>query len=119
MKDTKKSSAGCLIVFIIVALLATIGYLLGNNNSTSESIPEDYDWVVGIWTCETPYGIQTYSLGKNGSFSDNSGHEGTFTIENGRIYTHLKGTIGFAIEIDELNRRIGPGEGYWMTKVFN
>jgi len=59
----------------------------------------------------------TYSLGANMSFSDNAGHEGTFYIEEGRIYTQLNGTLGFQIEVDKANKRIGPGGGYWMEKI--
>ncbi len=118
MKEQQNKGIGCLAV-IIVAILALIVFGTGNNNTDKDSIPEEYDWVVGIWTCNTPFGTKTFSLGRNGSFSDNEGHEGTYTIDSGRILTHLKGTMGYAIEMDERNQRIGPGGEYWMTKVFN
>ena len=119
MRKHNNSGIGCLVVFIIVAISALIVYQAGGNDKDKDSIPDEYDWIVGIWTCKTPYGIQTYSLGKNGSFSDNDGHEGTYSIDNGKILTHLNGTIGFVIEIDEQNQRIGLGEEYWMTKVYD
>ena len=59
----------------------------------------------------------TFSLGANMSFYDNEGHTGTFYFEDGSIYTQLDGTLGFRIEVDEANKRIGPGGGYWMTKI--
>ena len=117
MEDNmEKKRGGFAKVVLILAVLWIIGSLLGEKDS-SYSVPKEYGWVVGIWTCNTPYGIQTYSLANNGAFSDNDGHKGSFTIESGRIYTHLDGTLGYAIEIDKANRRIGPGGGYWMTKV--
>ena len=123
VKENGSKKNGCLIAIIVVIILAVIGSMLDdghgsrNTSGNSGSVPKEYEWVVGIWTCNTPYGIKTISLGKNWAFSDNDGHEGTFTIEDGRIYTHLNGTLGFAIEIDSHNRRIGPGDDYWMIKV--
>ena len=94
-----------------------IGSLFGDKDTQKKKLPKEYEWVVGIWTCSTPYGTMTYSLMKNGAFSDNEGHKGTFSVEDGRIYTHLDGTLGFAIEVDEVNHRIRPGDGYWMQKM--
>ncbi len=114
-----KKRSGCFIAATIIGIFALIGSLLPDNEKSNGGVPKEYEWVVGIWTCNTPYGVWTYSLGKDGSFSDNDGHEGSFTIEDGRIYTHLNGTIGYAIEIDNENKRIGPGSGYWMRNIYS
>ncbi len=114
-----KTGKGCITVVIILAVLGVIGSLVDDKKEQSFSLPKEYEWVVGIWTCNTPYGPLTYRLGGDGSFSDNEGEEGTYVFESGKIYTHLNATMGFAIEIDDVNRRIGAGEGYWMIKVSN
>lgn len=112
MEKTTSKRTGLFVILIIVAVI-----VFGFSKSSSKKLPEEYEWISGIWTCQTMYGPMTYRMGPDMSFSDNEGHTGTYRIDNGAIYTQLNNTLGFRIEVDAINKRIGPGGGYWMKKV--
>lgn len=103
---------GLVVILVIIAII-----ILGFSKSSSKKLPKEYEWISGIWTCQTMYGPMTYRMGPDMSFSDNEGHTGKYRLEDGVIYTQLNGTLGFRIEVDDLNKRIGPGGGYWMKKI--
>ena len=112
MDERKKPpQRGLVIILVIIALI------LGFSKSSRKKLPKEYEWISGIWTCQTMYGPMTYRMGPDMSFSDNEGHTGTYRLEDGVIYTQLNGTLGFRIEVDDLNKRIGPGGGYWMKRI--
>lgn len=112
MENNTPKRRGLFVVLIIVAVIA-----FGFSKSSNKKLPVEYEWISGIWTCQTIYGPMTYRMGPDMSFSDNEGHTGTYRIDNGAIYTQLNNTIGFRIEVDKINKRIGPGGGYWMKKI--
>jgi hypothetical protein len=112
METNLPKRRGLFVILIIVAIM-----IFGFSKSSNNKLPKEYEWISGIWTCQTMFGPVTYRMGPDMSFSDNEGHSGTYRIEDGAIYTQVDGTLGFRIEVDGLNKRIGPGGECWMIRI--
>ena len=101
-------SKGFFVILIFVAIVVSVF-----SKPSRYKLPKEYEWVSGIWTCQTMYGPMTYCMGPDMSFSDNEGHTGTYRIEKGSINTQC--TVRSASvskwmkHVKELDRAVATG----------
>ena len=92
-----------------------------NDNFTDNSASQDYGWLEGHWVCDSPTG-RIHLLIQNGHICQyrNSPSESDnlpYDIRDGRINAHYDDGLDITYDIDEENKRIGMGSGYYAQKV--
>lgn len=97
-----------------------------NDNFTDDSASDnfasqDYGWLEGHWVCDSPTG-RIHLLIQNGHICQyrNSPSESDnlpYDIRDGRINAHYDDGLDITYDIDEENKRIGMGSGYYAQKI--
>lgn len=89
------------------------------NDPGKKNKEEKLDWLNGTWTAtNTPVGDATIIIKGNNLTEKISGatKKGTFTIGDNYIQVKYNEGWGVRLDLDRNNKRIGLGEGWWLSK---